>query len=133
MQRLPESGKAGAFKKQKKKKKNRTTVMRKVKQMLSDEDFLREMNRQRNINAPSATIDETLIETIMANIPMISNRNIVKTLSILRKRLPKEMFKSNLRKVIAKRANLLEDLFDSVFTDVVDGEGHSSRVPDHEG
>jgi hypothetical protein len=50
--------------------------------MLSDEDFLREMNRQRNINAPSATIDETLIETIMANIPMISNRNIVKTLSI---------------------------------------------------
>ena len=96
------------LKKQKKKKKNRTTVMRKVKQMLSDEDFLREMNRQRNINAPSATIDETLIETIMANIPMISNRNIVKTLSILRKRLPKEMFKSNLRKVIAKRVNLLK-------------------------
>ena len=87
------------------------------------------MNRQRNINAPSATIDETLIETIMANMPMISNRNIVKTLSILRKRLPKEMFKSNLRKVIAKRANLLEDLFDSVFTDVVDGEGETINMP----
>ena len=92
--------------------------MRKVKHMLSDEDFLREMNRQRNINAPSATIDKTLIETIMANIPMISNRNIVKTLSILRKRLPMEMFKSNLRKAIAKRTNLLEDLFESVFTRV---------------
>ena len=117
------------LKKQKKKKKNRTTVMRKVKQMLSDEDFLREMNRQRNINAPSATIDETLIETIMANIPMISNRNIVKTLSILRKRLPKEMFKSNLRKAIAKRTNLLEDLFESVFTDVVDGEGETINMP----
>ena len=103
--------------------------MRKVKQMLSDEDFLREMNRQRNINAPSATIDETLIETIMANIPMISNRNIVKTLSILRKRLPKEMFKSNLRKAIAKRTNLLEDLFESVFTDVVDGEGETINMP----
>ena len=117
------------FKKLKKKNKNRTTVIRKVKQMLSDEDFLREMNRQRNINAPSATIDETLIETIMANIPMISNRNIVKTLSILRKRLPKEMFKSNLRKAIAKRTNLLEDLFESVFTDVVDGEGETINMP----
>ena len=99
--------------------------------MLSDEDFLREMNRQRNINAPSATIDETLIETIMANIPMISNRNIVKTLSILRKRLPKEMFKSNLRKAIAKRTNLLEDLFESVFTDVVDGEGNLCQTSPH--
>ena len=98
------------FKKKKKKKKNRTAVMRKVKRMLSDEDFLREMNRQRDLNAPSGTIDETLIETIMAHIPMISNRNILKTLSILRKRLPKEMFKSNLRKVIAKRTNLLKDL-----------------------
>ena len=98
--------------------------------MLSDEDFLREMNRQRNINAPSATIDETLIETIMANIPMISNRNIVKTLSILRKRLPKEMFKSNLRKAIAKRTNLLEDLFESVFTDVV-GEGNLCQTSPH--
>ena len=117
------------LKKQKKKKKNRTTVMRKVKQMLSDEDFLREMNRQRNINAPSATIDETLIETIMANIPMISNRNIVKTLSILRNGLPNEKFKSNLREVIAKRTNFLEDLFESMFTDVVEKEGETINMP----
>ena len=68
------------FKKKKKKKKNRTAVMRKVKRMLSDEDFLREMNRQRNLNAPSGTIDETLTETIKAHIPMISNQNILKTL-----------------------------------------------------
>ena len=34
------------------------------------------------------------------------------------------MFKSNLRKVIAKRANLLEDLFD-----VVDGEGETINMP----
>ena len=60
---------------------------------------------------------------------MISNRNILKTLSILRKRIPKEMFKSNLRKAIAKRTNLLEDLFESVFTDVVDGEGETINMP----
>ena len=35
------------------------------------------------------------------------------------------MLKSNLRKVVAKRANLLENLFESVFTDVVDGEGET--------
>ena len=45
------------------------------------------------------------------------------------KRLPKEMFKSNLRKAIAKRTNLLEDLFESVFTDVVDGEGETINMP----
>ena len=39
------------------------------------------------------------------------------------------MFKSNLRKVIAKRTNLLEDLFESVFTDVVDGEGETINMP----
>ena len=38
------------------------------------------------------------------------------------------MLKSNLRKVIAKRANLLENLFESVFTDVVDGEGETINM-----
>ena len=60
--------------------------------MLSNEGFLREVNRQRILTAPSGAIDKTLIETIMAHIPMIPN--IQKTLSILilRKRLPKEKF-----------------------------------------
>ena len=39
------------------------------------------------------------------------------------------MFKSNLRKMIVKRANLLEDLFESVFTEVVDGEGKTINMP----
>ena len=38
------------------------------------------------------------------------------------------MPKSNLRKVVAKRANLLENLFESVFTDVVDGEGETINM-----
>ena len=50
--------------------------------MLSNEGFLREVNRQRILTAPSGAIDKTLIETIMAHIPMIPN--IQKTLSILR-------------------------------------------------
>ena len=41
--------------------------MQKVKQMLSDEGVLREVNRQRNLTAPSGAIDKTLIETIMAH------------------------------------------------------------------
>ena len=61
---------------------------------------------------------------------MILNQNILKTLSILRKRIPKEMFKSNLKTVIAKRANLLEDFFESVITDFVDGEGEKINMPE---
>ena len=38
------------------------------------------------------------------------------------------MPKSNLRKVVAKRANLLENLFESVFTDEVDGEGETINI-----
>ena len=41
--------------------------MQKVKQMLSDEGVLREVNRQRNLTAPSGAIDKTLFETIMAH------------------------------------------------------------------
>lgn len=58
---------------------------------------------------------------------MISN--IQKTLSILRNGLPNEKFKSNLREVIAKRTNFLEDLFESMFTDVVEKEGETINMP----
>ena len=60
----------------------------------------------------------------MAHIPSIQ-----KTLSILRKRLPKEKLKSNLREVIAKRTIFLEDLFESMFTDVVDGVEETFNMP----
>ena len=40
------------------------------------------------------------------------------------------MFKSNLKTVIAKRANLLEDFFESVITDFVDGEGEKINMPE---
>ena len=41
--------------------------MRQVKRMLADEDYLNEIARQRRL------IDETLIETIMVQIPQMSN------------------------------------------------------------
>ena len=54
--------------------------------MLADEDYLNEIARLRRLAAPSgAMIDETLIETIMVQIPQMLNRNILRTLSILRK------------------------------------------------
>ena len=57
-----------------KRRRNRTTVMRQVKRMLADEDYLNEIARQRRLAAPSgAVIDETLIETIMVQIPQMSN------------------------------------------------------------
>ena len=60
--------------------------MRRVKRMLADEDYLNEIARQRRLAAPSgAVIDETLIETIMVQIPQMSHRNILRPLSILRK------------------------------------------------
>ena len=67
--------------------------MRKVRKMLSDTELLREINRQKGKDATNGVIDETVIETIMSHIPLISNRSILKTLSILRKKLPKEIFK----------------------------------------
>jgi len=48
--------------------------MRRVKRMLADEDYLNEIARQRRLAAPSGpVIDETLIETIMVQIPQMSN------------------------------------------------------------
>ena len=57
----------------KKKGNNRTTVMRKVKKLLSDPDVLKEIQRQRKHGSSSGVIDETLVTTIMAQIPNISN------------------------------------------------------------
>ena len=48
-----------------KKRRHRTTVMRKVKKMQSDPDFLKEIGRQSKLGAPSGVIDETLVEAIM--------------------------------------------------------------------
>ena len=112
----------------KKKRRNRTTVMRKVKKLLSDPEYLKEINRQKH-GASSSVIDETLVETIMAQIPNISNRNIVRTLSILRKKLPKEQFKANLRKVLQQRSNLLDDMFETEFVSVVDAKGDEISMP----
>ena len=108
---------------------NRTTVMRKVRKMLSDTELLREINRQKGKDATNGVIDETVIETIMSHIPLISNRSILKTLSILRKKLPKEIFKSNLKAVSTKRSNMLDDFFDTQFNEVVDSNGDQIMMP----
>ena len=47
--------------------------MRKVKKLLSDPDVLKEIQRQRKHGSSSGVIDETLVTTIMAQIPNISN------------------------------------------------------------
>ena len=112
-----------------KKRRHRTTVMRKVKKMLSDPDFLKEISRQSKLGAPSGVIDETLVEAIMSQIPNISNRNILRTLTILRKKLPKQQFKANLRKVLQQRSNLLDDLFQTEFSSVVDAKGEEVMMP----
>ena len=55
--------------------------------MLLDPDFLKEIGKQSKLGAASGVIDETLVESIMTQTPNISNRNILKTLTILRKKL----------------------------------------------
>ena len=97
--------------------------MRKVKKFLAKAENLEEISIQRKDGASSNVIDETLVETIMTQIPNISNRNILRTLTILRKKLPKEQFKSNLRKVIQQRSNLLDEMFETDYATVVDAEG----------
>ena len=66
--------------------------MRRVRKFLSESDNLKEINRQRKGCDTSGLIDATLIEEIMAQIPQISNGNILKTLTILRNKLTKEAF-----------------------------------------
>ena len=90
--------------KQKPKKENeQNNVMQRVRKFLSESDNLKEINRHRKSFDTSGLIDATLIEEIMAQIPQISNRNILKTLTILRKKLPKEAFQSNLKAVLQRR------------------------------
>ena len=103
---------SGLHKQKPKKKKSRTTVMRRVRKFLSESENLKEIKRQRKSSDTSGLIDATLIEEIMAQIPQISNRNILRTLTILRKKLPKEAFQSNLKAVLQRRSNLLDDILD---------------------
>ena len=60
----------------KKKGSSRTTVMRKVKKLLSDSDVLKEIQRQRKHGSSSGVIGETLVKTIMAQIPNISRKTV---------------------------------------------------------
>ena len=97
--------------------------------MLLDPNFLKESGKQSKLGAASGVIDETLVESIMTQIPNISNRNILKTLTILRKKLPKQQFKANLKKVLQHRSNLLDDLFETEFSSVVDAKGEKVMMP----
>ena len=72
---------------------------------MSDPDVLKEIQRQRKHGSSSGVIDETLVETIMAQIPNISNRNIL------------------------KRSNLLDEMFMTEFDTVVDSKGAEISTP----
>ena len=97
-------------KKKPKKKKSRTTVMRRVRKFLSESDNLKGINRQRKSCDTSGLIDATLIEEIMAQIPQISIRNILKTLTILRNKLKKEAFQLSQNSVCHRLRALSEPL-----------------------
>ena len=101
---------SGLHKQKPKKKKSRTTVMRRVRKFLSESENLKEINRQRKSSDTSGLIDATLIEEIMAQIPQISIRNILKTLTILRKKLPKEAFQLSQNSVCHRLRALSEPL-----------------------
>ena len=101
---------SGLHKQKPKKKKSRTTVMRRVRKFLSESENLKEIKRQRKSSDTSGLIDATLIEEIMAQIPQISNRNILKTLTTLRKKLPKEAFQLSQNSVCHRLRALSEPL-----------------------
>ena len=97
--------------KQKPKKENeQNNVMQRVRKFLSESDNLKEINRHRKSFDTSGLIDATLIEEIMAQIPQISNRNMLKTLTILRKKLPKEAFQLSQNSVCHRLRALSEPL-----------------------
>ena len=84
--------------------------MRHVKKLLRDTQYANEL-KKRTKGTEAGSVDSSVVEAIMSQIPNMSNRNILRTLTILRKKLPKSEFQANLRKVIQQRTNLLDDLF----------------------
>ena len=102
--------------------------MRKVRKMIADAEYKRELKKKWS-DDDSEAVDETYVETIMQAIPNMSNRQILKTLTILRKTLPKKHFKKNLRKVIQTRTNMLEEFFTTDDASVKDSKGKSIKMP----
>ena len=115
---------------QKKKVRNNCwKVMRYVKKLLKDAQYANELKKKSNFS-DTGCIDGEFVESIMCNIPNISNRNIPRTLTILRRKLPhKKHFQANLKKVIQQRTNLLEDFFETNPEDVSYGEGNIIKMP----
>lgn len=92
----------------KKQHKSRWKTMRDIKKMLADREYA---EQPRNKLPSSEEIDETFIETVMTEMPNLSNRQILQTLTLLRTTLPKIHFKKNLKQAIQKRTNLLNGFF----------------------
>ena len=109
------------------KHKSRWTVMRKVRKMITDAEYKKELKKKWS-DGDSEAVDDTYVETIMQAIPNMSNRQILKTLTILRKTLPKKHFKKNLRKVIQTRTNMLEEFFTTDDASVKDSKGKSIKM-----
>ena len=112
----------------KRKHKSRWTTMRKVKKMLADREYKHELGKKWSSRDTEA-INETFIETVMTEIPNMSNRQILKTLTLLRRSLTKENFKKNLKKAIQKRTNLLQEFFVTEDATVKNGEGEEILRP----
>ena len=56
-------------------------------------------------------IDNDDINKILANRPGISNNDLIKVLSLMKTKLGRSSFRSNLKQAISARSNLLEDHF----------------------
>ena len=113
---------------QKKQGSSRWKVMRHVKKLLKDTQYANELKKQTK-GVETGNVDGSVVEAIMSQIPNMSNRNILRTLTILRKKLPKSEFKANLRQVIQQRTNLLDDLFETNFAEVLDSKGNEIKMP----
>ena len=81
----------------KKVRNNRWKVMRHVKKLLKDAQYANELKKKSNVS-DTGCIDGEFVESIMCNIPNISNRNIPRTLTILRRKLPKKTLPSQFEK-----------------------------------
>ena len=118
-----------AHKSQAKKGRSRWTIMRKARKLLKDSQYTEEIGRKWKDSAGNGAIDGTLIETIMSQVPNISNRNILRTLTILSKKLPTNLFRATLKKVLQERTNLCDELFETEFNEVLDSNGENVSMP----
>lgn len=107
---------------------SRATKYRQLKRMREDaqtSDYMKKKMRQ----SEDDQIVDMDIEKMMIENPLMSNEEIVRNLQVIRKRLGKAAFHTNVRRAMKRRRNLLEEYHETEFRTFEDGDREEVERP----